>query len=331
MQYMGTDRLTGGEQAFSVAPVKASLVIFSARESPAVLLGTVRAALAASEGLSLCCDVVVNGTDPFLAEALVEHLGQHPDVPDGVTLRIHHILVPDKAWAWNAYVHQLWPACGLAYFVDGYAQVERGALASLELGLGDDPAVLGATGVPSVGRSAVALREAMLREGGIHGNLYCLRGEVLSRFRSTGFRLPLGLYRTDAAIAGVVNFNLDPASYSWDSRRIFVDPDATWRFEPLRVVRMADLRAHWSRMVRQAQGALENLAIKQHLQFDKRLPQDLPATAYDLVTEWMDRFPEQARRLCCDRPLARLARRRMRPWEGPMPPEEVPAPLAVFS
>lgn len=303
-----------------------SIAIFSARETPETLVSTVAAALAASAGMATRCDVIVNGPDGGLARALVRDL-QDRRLDEGTTVRVFHIPVADKAYCWNHYVHDLWPGAAFAFFIDGYAQVTPDALASLCRRMSGDPEILGGTGVPTQGRSAGKMRDAMLRDGGIHGNLYAIKGAAMGLMRDLGFRLPLGIYRTDPTVASVINFNLDPARNSWNSRRITVDPGATWTFSTLSVWRPRDIRTYLKRTLRQAQGVLENRAVRQHLAIDKHTPRSLPSSNHELVTGWAAAHAGEARRIFMRQPLVYYAFRKLRPWPGD--PASAPAGTLV--
>jgi hypothetical protein len=43
------------------------------------------------------------------------------------SLRIWSITVGDKAFAWNEYLHRIWPASAMTFFIDGYAEVRSDA------------------------------------------------------------------------------------------------------------------------------------------------------------------------------------------------------------
>lgn len=306
-----------------------SVAIFSARETAEVLHGTVLAAVEASRGLATCCDVIVNGPSAGHARDLSSNLERAGVLPPGVVLRIFHVAVADKAYAWNAYVHTLWPGSTLAFFIDGYARVMPDALASIRRGVGDDLDILGGTGVPTQGRSATRLRGQMLRGGGIHGNLHALRGWVIEHFRATAFRLPLGIYRTDSTVGSAIKFRLDPARYQWDERRMFVDANATWTVASPAQSPLGIVRGQFRRRFRQAQGMLENRAIRQHLAVEQRKPEALPGTAHALVMAWVERHADEARALFRRHPLAYLAYRRFPPW--PTGPGTAPHPVLVAS
>lgn len=147
----------------------------------------------------------------------------------------------------------------------------------------------------------------MLRVGGIHGNLYAVKGPALAQLKARRFRMPLGLYRTDALIGAVLCFNLDPSANEWSTHRIRVCEDASWAIDPLRWWRPSDLTTQWRRMLRQAQGELENRAIRQFFAIDRRRPEDLPGFADQLILDWATRFPDHAKRLFLRQPLCYVA------------------------
>jgi hypothetical protein len=146
----------------------------------------------------------------------------------------------------------------------------------------------------------------------VHGNFYAVRGNALAHLRDVGFRLPLGIYRTDPLLIAVICFGLDPSRNEWDTTRLFVHPHATWTFHPLNWWKSGDLRAHLNRVMRQAQGVLENLAVREHLAVQKKSPQSLPRTTSELVGNWISRFPEAARRTFVRNPLCLRAARNLR-------------------
>lgn len=262
------------------------IAVFAARESVATLVEVVQAIVVACAGHAARIDVLVNGNRQ-LAQALAQHFTMAPNsAGGGVRLCIWFIELGDKAQTWNVYVHRMYQGSGLVFFIDGYARPEANALNELALALSDDGHALAATGVPSCGRSADKLSKVMQRSGGIHGNLFALTSRAMDQIRRRGFRLPLGLYRTDALIGAAVNFGFDSENNEWDPSRIRVQPSATWEFKTLQWWRLVDLKTHIKRMGRQAQGELENLAVRDHLARRRQLPETLPTTARDLVLQW---------------------------------------------
>jgi hypothetical protein len=304
-----------------------SVAIFAARESAETLCQCIGAARAASDGHKAVIDVLINGNRELaLAIAGRNWTGAGDDGHDG-QVRIWSIAVGDKAHAWNEYLHRIWPPGTAAFFIDGYAQVKPDALEVLCERLAKDDGALGATGVPTCGRSAARLRAQMLQTGGLHGNLHAVRAEAMASLRASRFHLPLGLYRTDSLIGAVLMFGLDPATNKWDPRRVAVEPKASWHVDGTSDITWNNIRAQAKRVLRQAQGDLENRAAREHLAVKRRAPQAMPRTARQLVNDWMEEHPKQARSLFFKRPLCLHAAHKLkieRDWsEAWTPPELV--------
>lgn len=287
-----------------------SVAVFASRESGAVLAACIDAVLAATKGVPTVIDVLVNGNDALAEQVAVGPTDAMESLADN-RLRIWQLGVADKANAWNVYLHRIWRDSSTALFVDGYIAVKSNALEQLHEALANNQHALCASGVPTKGRSSRRLRREMLDRGGIHGNLYALRGSAMQTLRRTGFRLPVGLYRTDPLLGAVVAFGLDPVSNRWDSARMCVEPDATWDYRPLDWYRLSDVATHFKRMLRQGQGALENAAVRRWLDLDRKPAEELPRTVQELVSCWLRAFPAEARAVYVRRPLSYLAARRL--------------------
>jgi len=292
--------------------MKWTVAIFSSRETLVTLSSSIEAALVASSRADTTIDVIVNGNRVLAEEAGSYVRSLHALGRASTIVRAWYVAVADKAHAWNQYLYEILPESDIGYFIDGYVQVMPDALKMIWEGLAAAPRAIAASGVPTTGRSAKALRERLLREGGVHGNLYALRGTTMAQLKSLGFRLPLGIYRTDPLLIAVICFGLDPSRNEWDVSRILVHPQATWRFRPLNWWSPTDLRTHFNRVARQAQGALENLAIREHFAVQKNTAQSLPGTTSQLVGDWVDDFPAAASRTFLRNPLCFLAARNLR-------------------
>jgi hypothetical protein len=287
-----------------------TLAIIAARESIDTLARCLGATLTACESHGAVIDVVING-NAELAEAAATlvrsgtlHLG-----PSAV--RVWSIKVGDKAHAWNQYVHHIWPGGEIAFFLDGYVEARRDAFTALSRRLAEAPEALGVTGVPSSGRSAAKTREYMIRHGGIQGNMHALRGEAMVGIRERGLRLPLGLYRTDSLVGALLLLKLSPESAKWEPRRMAVAADATWDIPGQSAITFRNVKAQFKRVLRQAQGELENRALREHMTV-RRLPaQQLPETVAELVGHWITSQPEQAKSLL-KRPTCRYAAYKLR-------------------
>lgn len=280
--------------------------IYSSRESPELLLQTVEAAVQACTGRQAVVDLVVNGHDA-LARCIAEAIAaRRPSL--GALLRIWSVPLGDKANAWNEYLHRLAPRASTYFFLDGYVHAAADSLAALHAALQGRPGALGATGVPKVGFSAALTANEMRRAGGLHGNLYALRDTAVDELRRLGWRLPLGLYRNDSTLGAALSFGLNLYPREWRAlERIALCEQVHWSVPTLSWWRPADLRAHWRRRVRQAQGELELAALRERYS-RRRVPfEDLPQTATELVQDWMDRCPGEARALLGRSRFARQA------------------------
>lgn len=293
----------------SLSPPIWSVGIFAARETSDVLSKSVNAAIAACSGRQATINVLINGN-----AALAEEFGRIAKGLDtmNVTLRIWSISAPDKAHTWNEYVYRIWEGAEIAFFIDGYAQVRPDALSAIARLLANRPDSLGASGVPTSGRSAARIREQMLRGGGIHGNLFAISHEGMEKIREVGFRLPLGIYRTDPLIGAALMFRLDPAVHNWDPQRIAVEAGATWHVDGIEEINWNNIKTQFKRILRQAQGELENRAAREHMAVRKLPPQQLPSTAAEMIEQWLRNQPEQARALLRKRPLCHYAINKIR-------------------
>lgn len=296
-----------------------SIAIFSSREHADTLQETVRAAIHASVGPTVI-DVLVNG-NAALAERLADMmLAIHDFAQDGIKLRIWDIPVADKAYTWNLYVHELWPNADTTFFIDGYARVMPDALRRIHAALAEaDAKVFLASAVPSQGRSAKRLREQIIKERGIHGNLYALPKRAIDALRACSFRLPLGIYRTDPTLGAALIFGLDPARNDWDTGRVLVVPDASWSCASKSYFTPAAITTDLRRRVRVAQGTLENLAVREHLALERRPVDQLPESVSELVLNWLHRHPSEARWLFVQNPLCWFAARRLKRRVGSQP------------
>ena len=257
-----------------------SVAVFTSREDAATLCRTVDAVIAASASHATTIDVLADG-NPGAAANLSPLVSAR--VPPGSTLRVWSVPWRDKACTWNRYLHEIAPAADVAFFVDGYVRPRFDSMALLAGALVGHAERWAASGVPTCGRSAATLRKTLLTEGGLHGNLYALSGSVVTHLRRCGFGLPLGLYRNDSLIGAVAAFAGAPTENSWDpKRRIAVVPDATWEID-IAAIGWARLRGDLRRRMRQAQGRLENAAVREHLAVRKRPPETLPRTIEALL------------------------------------------------
>ena len=217
--------------------------------------------------------------------------------------------VADKAHAINEVFYLPGVGAALTVFVDGYATINEGAMRAFEAALRDHPAALGATGLAGNGRSEIKTRDATLRGGVIHGQLYALTSAFLAELTAKQYRLPAKLYRGDGLIGSMLCTALDPVNNTWDNARLIGVEGAVFLIDPLSLFRPRDLRRQFRRKVRQMRGRLENAAIKQIINRDGYGA--LPADADDMIAAYLARHALPAVGLA-DRPFLHLALRHHR-------------------
>lgn len=285
-------------------PPSWSVAIFASRERLEDLEKTIAATVAASRK-DTTIDILING-NPELAEN-VSKWAQNTKTCNSTihpNLRVWSIVLGDKAHTWNQYLYSIWPESKIAFFIDGYVRVETESFERLASALIASPEHLAGTGVPSVGRSAQALRKEMLNTGGIHGNLFALKEDTVNSLRAINFKLPLGLYRTDPILGAALSFNLAPSKYSWNPKgRILVHPEVTWKTDARSIWKISDLTGQIKRMLRQGQGILEDLAAHDLFSIQRQPPNCLPETAAEMMNTWVECNPKQLRKTIIKHPI----------------------------
>jgi hypothetical protein len=286
-----------------------TVVIFACRESLSQLRQTLDAARVSAASCAVI-HVLVNGNQA-LARALAQDLTQRQvsAIKDegGPAIKVWSIPLGDKANAWNQAIHQLWAGEEIAFFIDGYVRLNPDAVNLLGNAVAANSQALGGTGVPTMGRSAKALREDLIANIGYHGNFCCIKACTLAQMRHQKIRLPVGLYRTDSLMGAILSYALDPSSHVWEDHRIHVHPKASWQIDPAKWWRLNDLQAYARRYLRQARGTLEKAAFADHLVNRQRSPATLPDTAKELVVEWVSRCPTDYQRLATEHGLVARA------------------------
>lgn len=281
-----------------------SVAIFAARETLATLMITVDTVINALRRPSTV-NILING-NLVLAEELSQAFKKRNISNPLACIKVWWIELGDKAHAWNQFVQYIWSDGQLAFFIDGYTRPHPSAFLLLEEGVTYCDHVFASTGLPSSGRSAKALSRQLLETHGIHGNLYCIKPNVMLHIRETGFHLPLGIYRTDPTLEAAIKFNFDPENNKWGIKRVFVHPEVTWSVPKKYWWRYSDIKSQFKRLIRQAQGSLENKSVQFHLQICKKKPETLPATTLELVESWITARPKDAD-ILIKKPLCRHA------------------------
>lgn len=272
-----------------------SISIFAYRETLQTLIASINSCIAAAErtsvisGQKVIINVLINGN-----EALFDELEQKRDylLANNLNAKIYFYFFPfgDKANTWNQYFHQIGPSAKFHVFIDGYVFIHNDTFQKIAKEY-ERQAFVAATGVPTIGRSAKALRESMLKHGGIHGNLCVFTDSVKNNICEHSFFIPIGLYRTDSLIAAVVNFNFAPKYNEWDNKKVRVISNLTWNIEPNNYFSFNFFSVHYKRLKRQIQGQFENQAIRNLLAVQKIDIGDLPEDVETLLGGYLKDKP----------------------------------------
>lgn len=306
--------------------INSSVAIFSAREDFSTLEKTISTALQGI-GPNSVIDLLVNGNKSLALESVNFFAKNKIDSPSKI--RIWFIPTGDKAHTWNEYIYKIWPGSKYAHFIDGYARMWPMSIKLLETAMNDAPGALGATGIPTNGRTAKSLSKNILLTGGIHGNLYSLKFDTIKKIISKKFYLPIGIYRTDSTLGAALAFGLDPASITWNMKaRIVTDAQASWDLDDSNIFSIGKWKSILARRIRQSQGKIENLAVREIFR-DKHMPVGaLPKFAVDLIEDWIKRHPAQVAILKLTDPFLKISLRRAlkkRDW-----PELATPPQLLF-
>lgn len=273
-----------------------NIAILSSRESLDVLVSTVQSAVKAVPMNSIV-DVVINGNNEN-AKYIVQAL----NVLDGyesIKIFIWFISKADKENAWNTHIHQIWRSNDqFAIYIDGYVKVDSVSIDAICNAMSKQGA-LGGTGLPSIGRSAKAQRDEMVKNGGFHGNFCGLTQRAMEIIRANGIRIPIGMYRVDSVMGAYLSFGLDNINNEWRPKEyIKIASDATWQVEKKHWYKIKDIVAAIKRKKRQAKGGIENLAIKYYL-VNMGIPiQDIPVSIEQIISRWhLDNFEDSMRKI----------------------------------
>jgi glycosyltransferase involved in cell wall biosynthesis len=217
------------------------------------------------------CYVLVNGCTDDTYSRAVDYAGASNWV------KVVKIDIGDKAMAWNHFVHDMGIEADFYFFTDGDCTIDPGALQALEHAMVIDPVVNAVSGVPAKRNFSLGLyREAVVRDRGLAGNLYALSGNFVARIRALGIRLPKGLVGDDSLVGAIALWNADPTA-PWDTTRLQVIPDATFRYESVLAASLNDPAFYFKRLKRYSVRHVQNQLIRNRIKTIgfTRLPADV--------------------------------------------------------
>lgn len=222
--------------------------------------------------------VVVNGSTDRTADIARAH--------DGVT--VHSWPQGGKSRSWNRFILDEAPRdAGMFVLVDGDAEIVPGSVAALAATLAANPSANAAAGLPVNGRRASHYRAQMMREHGLFGDLYALRGSFVDRMRAAAIRLPEDCIGDDGLIGAMAKTDLGPDS-DWRDAGVMLSPDAGFLCEQVELLSVRSWRMQYRRMRNYSMRHFQNRIITA-IMVDSG-PVGLPVRLADLYPAWAHRL-----------------------------------------
>ena len=231
----------------------------------------------------LACHVLANAcTDR--TEALVrEYAADHPNV------HLVSIALGDKANAWNVFVHEIASRDAAAcFFIDGDVRAIPGSLDVMAQALVQHPQANGVSALPQSGRGVAAFQRDMLRDNGVAGNLYGLRGSFVERIRAQAIKMPIGTIGEDALMGAMLKWDLR-GDTRWDNSRVVVAREAGFAFDSVSPWLPREWKKYFRRRVRYSVRGYQNKMLGQAIQ-----PAGFAALPHH-VRELYPRYPDVLR------------------------------------
>ena len=170
----------------------------------------------------------------------------------------------------------------------------------------------------------VKKREVAFKSGGI-GQFFAVRRELLEELVARGRQIPVGLYRGDGLLTGFIVHETNDGIHREPMRHVGFTPAAEYSIRPLSPFSWHDIKVYYNRLVRQAQGRVENQAWNSVIWsrgFDA-----LPRFGDELILTWLkDNSPRD------EGPLGnffiRQALKHIRKWQKPREEDLMPVLIA---
>ncbi len=224
--------------------------------------------------------VVVNGSTDRTAD-IARNFAEQSD-----RIHVHEYAEGGKSRSWNRFVLDEASPAHAFVFVDGDAAITPGSIPALLATLAEHHDANAAAGLPRNGRGAEHYRAAMIRDHGLFGDLYALRGSFVDRMRANGIRLPDDLIGDDSLIGALAKTDLANED-DWRDARIMPCERAGFLCEPTQAS-LASIRGQYARMINYSVRHYQNRIVTHIMRGPG--PHALPRTIASLYREWLPRF-----------------------------------------
>ncbi|MDP2028648.1 MAG: glycosyltransferase family A protein [Thiobacillus sp.] len=235
------------------------------------------------------CHVLANACSDRTETLVREYAARHPNV------QLHSIVLGDKANAWNVFMHEAAPHGASHYFfIDGDVRATPGALDAMAHTLTQHPQANGVSALPQSGRGVAAFQRDMLKDNGVAGNLYGLRGDFVERIRSLDIHMPIGTIGEDALIGAMLKWDLR-GDTRWDNSKVVVAREAGFEFDSVSPWLPREWKKYFRRRVRYSVRGYQNKMLGRAIQ--PKGFQALPRHIQSLYPEYVDTLHVRWRRL----------------------------------
>lgn len=202
------------------------------------------------------------------------------------------IKLGDKANAWSHYTFNVSTEfdADAHVFIDGDVTMRPGSLKAICVALASHPDALAFSGLPYGGRTAVTWRERVLKEHGLPGNFYVLRGTTLRSMRDGNWCLPVGYMGDDTILQWILKRRLNPMS-ALDKTAIQPVAEAGFEYESIPGTSMSGLWALYRRQRAYAMRDIQSKLLSDHLRVKpgNRPPHDI-SELYSAAKPWTALF-----------------------------------------
>ncbi len=230
--------------------------------------------------------VLENGSSDTTAEIVAKIARENPAV------ELCSIALGDKANAWSYYVFNLSPRipADAHVFLDGDVIMRPGSLQAMRDTLEASPDALAVSGLPYGGRTADTWRARVMRDHGMPGNFYALRGSTVEKMRQDGWCLPVGYMGDDTFLQWLLKRRLRPQNAP-DKTAIQPVKGAGFDYRSIPNTTLSGLWMLYKRQRAYAMRDIQSKLLSDHVLADPehRPPQDI-ADLYDQAKPWTALF-----------------------------------------
>lgn len=206
------------------------------------------------------CHVLANACTDRTEALVSEYCSSHPNV------HLVSIELGDKANAWNVFVHDISPRGAPHYFfIDGDVRATPGALDIMAQALADHTQANGVSALPKSGRGVAAFQRDMLKDNGVAGNLYGLRGAFVERIRAQVINMPIGTIGEDALMGAMLKWDLR-GDTRWDNSKVTVAREAGFEFDSVSPWLPREWKKYFRRRVRYSVRGYQNKMLGRAIQ-----------------------------------------------------------------